>query len=262
MSPRAVRQPAHVVITGASGGLGAAFARHYAAPGVRLLLVARRLDPLAVVAEECLAKGASVDAFGCDVRDSVRLTRELQRRDAEHPVDLVIANAGIEASVGPNGEPEPLETLFAQIDTNVSGALASVHALLPAMQERRRGGIILISSLAALEPLADQPAYCASKAAVLAWGEAARPWLGRFGLSLTVACPGFIKTDMANHYEGWRPLEWSAEKAARHIAAAAARDKAMVAFPWPLVGLIRLGRLVPRAVREAVREQLFKLSIR
>ncbi|MFG1432420.1 SDR family NAD(P)-dependent oxidoreductase [Xanthobacter sp. V2C-8] len=261
MTQHAAEAPRHVVVTGASGGLGAAFARHYAAPGVCLLLVARDAARLDAVARECAARGAVADILAHDVRDAAGLAAALAARDAAQPVDLVVANAGVEASIGPDGAPEPLEAVLAQIETNLSGALASVVPLLPAMQARRRGAIILVSSLAALDPLPDQPAYGASKAGLLAWGEAARPWLRRFGITLTVACPGYIATGMAERYDGWRPLEWSAEKAARHIAHAAARGRARVDFPWPLVALIRLGRLAPRPLREAVRDLLFRARV-
>ncbi|MFG1480109.1 SDR family NAD(P)-dependent oxidoreductase [Xanthobacter sp. V4C-4] len=253
--------PGHVAVTGASGGLGAAFARHYAAPGVRLLLIGRDARRLQATVADCVARGADVDALVCDIRDTRALAAALHARDAAHPVDLVIANAGVEASIGADGAPEPLDAVLAQVETNLAGALASVVPLLPAMQARRRGGVILVSSLAALEPLADQPTYCATKAGLLAWGEAARPWLRRFGITVTVACPGFIATGMSARYEGWRPLEWSADKAARHIARAAARGRGRVDFPWPLVALIGLGKLAPRPVREAVRDLLFRLSI-
>lgn len=261
MNARAAASPRHIVITGASGGLGAAFARYYAAPGVRLLLIGRDAGRMGGVVADCAAKGAQAVPMACDVRDTSALAALLLAQDALAPVDLIIANAGVEASVGPDGAPEPLDAVLAQIETNLSGALATVAPLLPAFQARRRGGLILISSLAALEPLADQPAYCASKAGLLAWGEAARPWLRRFGIQVTVACPGFIATGMSSHYEGWRPLEWSAEKAARHIARGAARGRGRVDFPWPLVALIGLGKLAPRPLREAVRDLLFRLSV-
>lgn len=261
MSPRAAACPGHVAITGASGGLGAAFARHYAAPGTRLLLIARDPERLKATAADCAARGAAVATLACDVRDARGLAAALLAHDAAHPLDLMVANAGVEASLGTDGAPEPLDAVLAQIETNLSGALASVVPLLPAMQARRRGTVILVASLAALEPLADQPTYCATKAGLLAWGEAARPWLRRFGVQVTVACPGFIATGMSTRYEGWRPLEWSAEKAARHIARAAARGRGRVDFPWPLVALIGLGKLAPRPLREAVRNLLFRLSV-
>ncbi|MGR7997374.1 SDR family NAD(P)-dependent oxidoreductase [Xanthobacter sp. ZOL 2024] len=255
------RAPGHVVITGASSGLGAALARRYAAPGVLLLLLARDAARLQQVAADCTARGSEVAWHSCDVRDAAALGALLRTADAASPVDLVIANAGIEASLGPGGAPEPLAAVQAQIDVNLAGALGCILPLLPAMQARRRGGLVLISSLAALEPLADQPTYCATKAALLTWGEAARPWLKRFGIQVTVACPGFIATGMSTRYTGWRPFEWSADKAAGTIAAAVAKGRSRISFPWPLVALIHLGKLAPRPLREWVRDLLFKVDV-
>lgn len=251
-----------IVITGASSGLGAALARHFAGPGIQLLLVARHTERLAQVAATCEARGAGVTLALSDVRDHERLATALHEHDARHPVDLVIANAGIEAGLGPRGEPEPRHAASAQIAINLEGALATVTPLLGVMQARRGGAIVLVSSLAALAPLPDQPAYSASKAGLLAWGEAARPWLAAFGIQVTVACPGFIRSGMSDGFDGWRPLEWPAERAARRIADAVARKQAVVAFPWPLVLLIRLGRLVPRRVREMVLTRFFAAKIR
>lgn len=253
--------PSHVLITGASGGLGAAFARVYAAPGRHLSLVARDRAKLEEVAAACQALGAQTSLIPCDVRDAAALQSAIATADAARPVDLVVANAGIEASIGRDGSPEPLDTVLAQIETNLSGALTAVSAVLPAMQARRRGAIILISSLAALEPLADQPTYCATKAGLLTWGDAARPWLKAFGIQVSVACPGFIATGMSAHYRGWRPFQWSADKTARHIATAAAKGRARISFPLPLVALIALGKLAPRPLREWVRGRLFSVDV-
>lgn len=253
--------PSHVLITGASGGLGAAFARVYAAPGRHLSLLARNRATLEQVAAACRALGAQTTIIACDVRDTHALEGAVAAADATRPIDLVVVNAGVETSIGRDGSAEALEAVLAQIETNLSGALTTVTAVLPAMQARRRGALILISSLAALEPLADQPTYCATKAGLLTWGDAARPWLRHFGIQVSVACPGFIATGMSTHYRGWRPFEWSADKAARHIATAAARGRAHISFPFPLVALIALGKLAPRPLREWVRGRLFKVEV-
>ena len=133
--------------------------------------------------------------------------------------------------------------------------------LLDLMRQRRHGAIILVSSLAALEPLADQPVYSATKAAVAAWGQALRTWLRPFKITVTVAYPGFIATGMKDGYRGPRPFEVSAEWAARRIAEGAARGRAAVMFPWQLVWLIRLGRLVPGSIRDAVVDRWFAFDI-
>ncbi|MCK0197003.1 SDR family NAD(P)-dependent oxidoreductase [Ancylobacter sp. 6x-1] len=249
------------LVTGASGGLGAALARRLARPGVALVLVARDAARLDAVARECRARGAQVETAVLDVRASDVLAAFVASADADHPIDAVYANAGVEASVGAGRAAEAFDDVTAQLRTNLEGAIATVLPLIEPMRARGSGRVVLIASLAGLMPLPDQPTYCATKAGLIAYGEALRPMLGAYGVTVTVACPGFIATGMARGYRGWRPFEWSAEKAAAHIVAAAERGARRVAFPWPLVGLIRLGRLVPAFMREPVLKSLFRADI-
>ncbi|SEQ36508.1 Short-chain dehydrogenase [Faunimonas pinastri] len=250
-----------IVITGASSGLGAALARHHARPGVTLLLIGRDEGRLTGVAETCRAAGASVEIAAIDIRETEALAARLLAFDAVFPVDLVIANAGVEASLGPGRSAEPLDAAIEQFRVNLEGAAATVTPLLEPMRARRQGAITLISSLAAMEPMPDQPAYSASKAGLAAWGHALAGWLRPFGVTVTIACPGFIATGMTESYKGWRPFEVSAADAARRIADATARGRLVLAFPWPLVWLIRLGHLVPRILRNAVVDTLFRFTV-
>lgn len=251
----------HIVITGASSGLGAALARHYARAGVALLLIARHEARLAAVAEECRARGAQVTVARVDVRDSLALASLIAEVDARMPIDTVVANAGIEASLGRVGEAEPLLDVLAQIRTNFEGAVATVLPLLDPMRARGTGRVVLVSSLAGRMPLPDQPTYSATKAALIAFGEALRPVLAARGVHLTLALPGFIATGMGRDYSGWRPLQWSAERAAAVIAAAADRGARSIAFPLPLVLLIGIGRCVPAFLREGVMRLLFGVHV-
>ena len=254
-------QATAVVVTGASHGLGAALALHDAAPGVALALIGRNSARLEEVAAACRQRGAVVEAAAIDVRDGARLGDFLRGFDARHPVAVVIANAGVEGSLAPGRASEPEAAVLAQLRINLEGAIATVSPLIEPMRARRAGRIVLISSLAALMPLADQPAYSASKAGLMAWGEALLAWLRPQGIRVTIVCPGYIATGMSDRYRGARPFQWSAERAARHIAAGAARGRAMVAFPWPLVWLIRLGRLAPRPVRAAFIDRFLRFEI-
>ncbi|WAC27137.1 SDR family NAD(P)-dependent oxidoreductase [Ancylobacter sp. SL191] len=251
----------HILITGASGGLGAALARHYAAPGIALSLIGRDVERLARVVHDCRMRGAQVRLLVMDVRESTALHALIARTDAEQPIDTVFANAGVEASLGPRGEAETLDDVVAQIRTNVEGAVASVLPLIDPMRARGEGRIVLIASLAGLMPLPDQPTYSATKAALIAYGEALRPVLAGQGVSLTVACPGFIATGMAETYRGWRPLQWSAARAAETIARATERGARRVSFPFALVGLVALGRVTPPVLREAVLRRLFAVQV-
>ncbi|MBS9478932.1 SDR family NAD(P)-dependent oxidoreductase [Ancylobacter radicis] len=252
----------HILITGASGGLGAALARHYAAPGVALLLVGRNVERLARVVHECRAKGADVRLLVLDVRESAALHELIAKADAQRPIDTVFANAGVEASLGPLGEAEALDDVLAQIRTNFEGAVVTVQPLIDPMRARGQGRIVLVASLAGRMPLPDQPTYSATKAGLIAYGEALRPVLAAKGVSLTIACPGFIDTGMARTYRGWRPLQWSAERAAATIARATERGARSVSFPFALAGLVALGRVAPPFLRETVLRRLFAVDVR
>jgi short-subunit dehydrogenase len=151
-------------------------------------------------------------------------------------VDLIIANAGISAGSGGDGESEAqVKQLFA---TNIDGVLHTIQPLLPAMIARRHGQIAIISSLAGLRGLATSPAYCASKACVRIYGEGLRPLLAPHGVQLSVVCPGFIRTPMTDVNPYFMPFMMEAEAAAARIAQGLARNQARIAFPrrlyWPL----------------------------
>lgn len=250
-----------VVITGATSGIGRALAEHYANPGVALLLLGRASGPLGDVLAVCSGKGALAEADALDVRDAGPLAARLAAFDARHPVDLIIANAGIERSLGPGRSAEPLDHAVAQLRTNLEGAINTVTPLIEPMRARRRGAIVLVSSLAGLSPVPDQPAYSASKAGLIAWGECLIPWLKPDGISVSIVCPGFVATRMKDGYRGARPFEMSAQEAARRIARGVETGRATIAFPWPMAMLVRLGMIVPAPLRRYVAYHAFRSEI-
>jgi short-subunit dehydrogenase len=196
-----------------------------------------------------------------DVREAEALARTIAAFDLRHTVDLVIANAGVEGSLGPQTTAEPLASAVAQIRVNLEGAINTVTPLLEPMRRRKHGSIALIASLAGLAPLPDQPAYSASKAGLIAWGEALVSWLHRDGISVSVVCPGFVDTPMKHAYRGARPFEIGAEDAAARIMRGIERRRPMIAFPWPLALLVRLGAIAPAPLRRAVIERWFRSSV-
>jgi short-subunit dehydrogenase len=106
-----------------------------------------------------------------------------------------------------------------------------------------------MSSLAAFAPLPDAPAYSGAKAALFAHGLALREKVRARGVKINVVTPGYVKTPMGGDYKGWRPLEMSAEEAARRIARGLARDQDVVAFPLRLAVLARGAGLLPERLR-------------
>jgi short-subunit dehydrogenase len=249
-----------VVITGASRGIGAALARLIAGPDVALLLIGRRNDALTSVAGECRAKGAIVEVVVLDVREAAPLAACLADFDARHPVDLAIANAGIEHSVGPDREIETPAAASEQIRTNLEGAINTITPLLAPMRERRNGAIGLVASLAGIAPVPDQPAYSASKAGLIAWGEALIPLLAVDGIAVSIICPGFVATGMAERYRGPRPMQMSADAAARRILEGLERRRAVIAFPAALSIAARLGTIAP-TLRRAIMRRVFRARI-
>jgi NADP-dependent 3-hydroxy acid dehydrogenase YdfG len=202
-----------VAITGASRGLGAALARRFAAPGVRLLLIARTGAALREVAAECEALGARAEVAALDVRDAAAMAAALAAFEAAGPVDLAIANAGISAGTGLDGAPEGVAEAAMQVGVNLLGAMHLVGPLLPGMRARGRGAIGLVASVAAFRGLPDCAGYCASKAGLLAWGEALRARTGR-GDPRDGGLPRLLRQRDGCAFLGPRPLRLTLDAAA------------------------------------------------
>jgi short-subunit dehydrogenase len=251
--------PDSIVVTGASRGIGAALARKLAAPGRHLVLTARALDHLEDTAEACRAAGASIRPAAVDVGDGPAMAALLAEADSEHPIDCVFANAGI-ASGSRRGSLEPPERAAAVIRTNLEGVVNTVAPLIEPMLGRGRGRIGQVASVAGLIPLPDTPAYSASKAGLITYGKALDATTRPHGVTVTVLCPGFVVTDMAGRYRGRKPWEMSAERAAAIMVDATLAGRRMLAFPWPLALLARLGAALPPQIREG-RMAGFRASI-
>ncbi|SON55980.1 putative ketoacyl reductase [Hartmannibacter diazotrophicus] len=234
-----------VILTGASSGIGRAVALSLARPGLRMGLVGRDAARMDEIANACRDRGAEVEIGLMDVRDRPALAGFIEDFDDRSPVDLVIANAGVTAGLGPDRSPEHPDESRRLLEINYGGMLNTVEPLLARMQKRRNGQIALVSSLAGLRALPDMPSYSATKAAVRAYGISLRGWLRPFGIKVTVVCPGFVTSPMSARHSGARPFEISAEKAAGKIVSGIAAGRSIVVFPWILLLGMRLGGLLP-----------------
>jgi short-subunit dehydrogenase len=238
-----------IVITGASAGLGEALALLYAGPDRTLGLLGRNRDRLEVVARRCRDKGAHVVLGTPDVTDGGALEQWMRAFDAAHPIHLLIVNAGAFTGHGPDRTLESVAEITWVLRTNLEGAALTIAAALPMMRTRRSGRIAIVISLAALQPLADAPAYSASKAGLLAYGEALREWLMADNIAVSLINPGHIRTAQVAHHVGALPLLVSAETAALRIKKGLDRGRSFIAFPRRLLWLIRGGRMVPWPLR-------------
>lgn len=248
----ALASPACVLITGASSGLGAALARCYAEPGRVLVLHGRDRERLQAVATDCEARGARVRIEVLELSEAEAVQRWALALAAELSPDLVIVNAGVTSFA--RGEGEAWERTRYLLAVNLEAALATVNGMLPRMRQRRRGQIALISSLSAYHGLPVTPAYCASKAALKAYGEAMREPLQAGGVALSVVLPGFVASAMSDTFPAPKPFMMSADRAARIIRRGLARNRARIAFPWPLwLGMWGLSVLPPSVSARIVR---------
>jgi short-subunit dehydrogenase len=229
-----------IVITGASSGIGEALARHYAAPGNALALIARRKShpPLP----------GTLVPYVIDVTDVSALKAAASDFEARFgAADLVIANAGI--GVGSLGEDlDDIAKLRRVLDVNVAGLAATLAAFAPAMRKAGRGTLAGIASVAAFRGLAGNGAYCASKSAAVAWMESLRVEMRGSGVSVVTVCPGYIDTPMTRVNRFRMPFLLEADDAARRIARAIAQRRRLAVIPWQMAVISVLLRTMPGAL--------------
>ncbi|MGB4107452.1 MAG: SDR family NAD(P)-dependent oxidoreductase [Alphaproteobacteria bacterium] len=246
----------HIIITGASSGIGAALALHYAAPGVRLGLSGQNAERLEDIAKACWEKGAEVEAAVLCVTDRTAMKNWLEKADDAQPIDLLIANAGISAGMGDSKSGEKADQVRRLFDVNLTGKLNTIEPILPRMTRRRRGHVALVSSLAGFRGWPGAPAYSASKGAVRLYGEALRAALISTGVKVHVICPGFVKSRMTAVNDFPMPFIMEADKAARIIANGIARGRGRIAFPWPVYLAVRLLSALPDSLAGRLQHRL------
>ncbi len=222
----------HILITGASSGIGAALARHYAGRDTRLALGGRDRTRLDAVAADCRERGALAATELVDVTDRAAMRRWVLAADAESPLDLVVANAGVSSHAGADVESE--ERARTVLAVNLDGVLNTAYPAVERMTERGRGQIALMSSLAGYRGFPDAPIYSASKSAVKALAEAWRGALAVRGIRVSAICPGFVETPMTARNKFRMPFLMTADRAAEIIAKGLRRDRARISFPWQL----------------------------
>jgi short-subunit dehydrogenase len=238
-----MQNPRSLLITGASSGIGEALAMAYAASGVSLALTGRDATRLEAIAAACRQRGATVRAATVDVTDADAMARWIETVDAAAPVDLVVANAGIGAGTG--GGFETAEQTRAVFAVNVDGVVNTVLPFIPRFVARGRGQIALMSSLAAFRGFPGAPTYCASKAAVRIWGEGLRGDLHRYGVGVSVICPGFVVSRMTARNKFRMPFLMPAERAAAIIKRGLALNRGRIAFPFPMYFAVWLVGIFP-----------------
>lgn len=242
--------PRNVFITGASSGLGAALARHYAALGAHVGLFARRQIDLDALAAGLPTGHAAV--WAGDVRDAGALASAAGDFIARFGVpDVVVANAGI--SRGTLTEhAEDLPVFREVLETNVLGLVNTFQPFLAAMRAGGQGALVGIASVAGFRGLPGSGAYCASKAAAIAYLESLRLEQRGAGIAVITICPGYVATPMTERNPYPMPFLLEADRAARLVARAIARRRRFCVLPWQMAVIARVMSHLPRPVFDAV----------
>ncbi|MEO9459461.1 MAG: SDR family NAD(P)-dependent oxidoreductase [Lentilitoribacter sp.] len=215
----------NIVISGASSGIGAELAIQLSTKGVFLCLLGRDEMRLLEIAQKCRANGAETSTHMIDVRNDQEMKDLLLALDDQHSFDLVIASAGV------GRQYEDTDFIRLTTEINVFGVLNMVEPLMPKLKERNRGQVAVLSSLAGFRTFGRPAGYSASKAWVRLYGEALRGQYAKYGVGVSVVCPGFVKTPMVQN----APKNMSVmpvEEAAAKIVHGLKCNKGRIIFPW------------------------------
>ena len=238
-----------VFITGASSGIGAALAKHYAGRGATLGLAARREDRLKQLAAGLPGRHF---VYPLDVTDSAALAEaggDFQARAGT--TDIVIANAGI--SVGTlTQEAEDLPAIERVLRVNVLGLANTLHPFIESMRAARRGTLAGIASVAGIRGLPGAGAYSASKAAAIAYLESLRVELRGSGVRVVTLAPGYIDTPMTVKNPYPMPFLLPPDEAARRLARVIDSGRSYAVVPWQMAVVAKVLRLLPNPLYDAV----------
>ncbi len=252
---------ATALITGASSGIGAAFARTLARRGYDLVLVARREDRLRELANE-LQEGRDIhiEVLPADLGTHEGLGK-VTDRITTGGITMVVNNAGFGAS----GEftEIPIERQMQMIDVNVRAMTAVAHAALSSMKEKHRGAIINVASTVAFQPGPYMATYAATKAYILSFTESLHEEARQHGVAVTCLSPGPVHTEFQD-IAGFDMEEWPAfmfEPVERVVSEAldAVRARRALVVPGVAPKAAMVGnRLVPRFVPRRLAALLFQ----
>ncbi len=229
-----MKNPKNILITGASSGIGEALALEYAGPDIFLAITGRDTARLEGARQKLESKGAQVEAKILDVTKQDEMESWIKEMDEEHPLDLVIANAGIGGGSGGHAHGEPVSQARRIFDVNLTGVLNTIDPVLDKMISRGRGQIAIISSLAGFRGWPGAPSYSASKGAVRFYGESLRGSIRHTGVQVNVVCPGFVVSRMTDVNDFPMPFLVETQKAAHIIKRGLEKDKSRICFPLPI----------------------------
>ncbi len=237
-----------VFITGASSGIGQALAWRYHRAGWRLALAARRATETALWARQQGIRPDRWAVYEADVARTDSIVAAAQDCIARQGVpDAVIGNAGI--SIGMDSAVrEDLDVMAQVLATNTVGLAATFHPFVAPMVRRGSGALVGIASVAGIRGLPGHGAYCASKAAAIAYCESLRGDLRGSGVQVVTICPGYIATPLTARNRFPMPFLMSAEAFADRAFRAIEAGASYRVIPWQMGVVARLLRVLPNAL--------------
>jgi len=239
------------LITGASSGLGAEFARQLAERGMHLIITARRQDRLESLAEEIRKQhGVEVIVIVADLLAETEPDALIgQLNELNKPIALFVNNAGF-GGLAKFDETDPAR-IHEMVTLNVRVATKLFYAIVPKMCERQSGAVINLASTASFQPVVFMGAYAATKAYMLSFSEALWPELRKKNVHVMALCPGFTKTEFLEvaNVQGWQTK--FAHTAPQVVSAGLRgleKKKCTLVVGWMNWMLAQFPRFVPRAV--------------
>jgi uncharacterized protein len=245
------------LVTGATAGIGWAFARRLAADGHNLVLVARDESRLSKQAAAlAAAHGITVEVLAADLTDEDGLA-VVQRRlsDPASHIDLLVNSAGM--SLNRSFLDSSVELEERLLSLNVRAIMRLTHAALPGMVDRRTGGIINISSTAAFAAVMPGSTYSATKAWVNNFSESMAFAVRRFGVRVMALCPGYVRTEFHQRagIDMSRTPNWlwlDADRVVDDAMRSLARGRVVRVVDWRYRVIVRGMRLVPQRLVQRV----------
>ncbi|KAJ8904236.1 hypothetical protein NDN08_000760 [Rhodosorus marinus] len=247
--------PRTVLITGGSSGIGEALAEEYSSRGDRIIITGRNTTRLNKVKAKCLTLGASdVIAEIVDVADEKRMKSCIEGIWTKHPVDIVIANAGIGITQA-SSEKDGLDAAREVIETNVIGSINTIFPSARLMVKRGSGNVVIVASTFGYISSGVAPIYAATKAAQLKMMEGLVEHLRRWGVQSHVVTPGFVETPMVDSFSSTLPSivpVWDSATAAKYIVAEVERGRTTIGFPYQMEAAAQFYSSLPILMRRAI----------
>ena len=239
-------------VTGAGSGIGRALARRLAQTGWTVAASARTARDLDTLAAEVPGK---ITAFQLDVTDAAACVETARQIEAAlGPVDLAVFNAG--SYFPTTAEDFSVENFRRTVNVNLMGEVNCMGGVVPSMRARRAGHIVLMGSLTGLVGLPTAASYGATKAALNSIAQAFKPDFERFGITISVINPGFVKTPLTDKNRFPMPFLISVDAAVDHILRGIARRRFDISFPWQMSFLVRLLAALPDRAKFAITRRM------